>query len=43
LQQGIYLAERGFMALSLMVTDDDCDRVVAAVEQHITRRRELLV
>lgn len=43
LEQGIYLAERGFMALSLMVTDADCDRVVEAVEQHMNRRRDLLV
>ena len=35
LDQGIYIAERGFMALSLMVTDEDCRRVVAAVESHI--------
>jgi glutamate-1-semialdehyde 2,1-aminomutase len=43
LEQGVYMAERGFMALSLMVTDEDCDRVVSAVEHHITERRELLV
>ena len=43
LEQGFYIAERGFMALSLMVTDADCDRVVAAVEAHVNRRRELLV
>ncbi|MCA3575250.1 MAG: aminotransferase class III-fold pyridoxal phosphate-dependent enzyme [Aestuariivirga sp.] len=43
LEQGVYIAERGFMALSLMVTDEDCDRVLAAVESHITARRELLV
>ena len=43
LEQGVYIAERGFMALSLMVTDADCDRVVGAVEQHINKRRELLV
>jgi len=43
LEQGVYLAERGFMALSLMVTDDDCAKLVSAVESHITRRRELLV
>ena len=43
LAQGVYIAERGFMALSLMVTDEDCDRVIAAVESHITARRELLV
>lgn len=43
MEQGIYIAERGFMALSLMVTDADCDRVVKAVESHITTRRDLLV
>jgi glutamate-1-semialdehyde 2,1-aminomutase len=43
LEQGIYVAERGFMALSLMVTDADCDRVVGAVEDYVNRRRELLV
>ena len=43
LEDGIYMAERGFMALSLMVTDADCDRLVGAVERYITKRRELLV
>lgn len=43
LEQGIYIAERGFMALSLMVTDADCDRLVGAVEGYVNRRRELLV
>lgn len=43
LEQGIYIAERGFMALSLMVTDGDCDRVVQAVEAYVNRRRDLLV
>ena len=43
IEDGIYMAERGFMALSLMVTDEDCRRVVAAVEKFIGRRRELLV
>lgn len=43
LDAGIYMAERGFMALSLMVTDDDCTRVVAGVEGFIKNRRELLV
>ncbi len=43
LDQGIYVAERGFMALSLMVTDADCARVVAGVEDFIKNRRELLI
>jgi glutamate-1-semialdehyde 2,1-aminomutase len=42
IEQGIYMAERGFMALSLMVSDDDCDRLVAAVETFIKSRRGLL-
>ena len=43
LDQGVYIAERGFLALSLMVTDDDCKTLVEAVESHIVKRRELLV
>lgn len=43
LEDGIYIAERGFMALSLMVSDEDCSRVVGAVERHIAKRRDLLV
>ena len=29
---GIYTARRGFIALSIEITDEDVDRVVAAVE-----------
>ena len=43
LDQGIYIAERGFMALSLMVSDDVCERLVGAVETFIRNRREYLV
>lgn len=43
LERGIYLAERGFMALSLAVSDEDCDRLVAAVEDVIGERRALFV
>jgi len=43
LDDGIYMAERGFMALSLMVTEADCDRLTAAVERFIAARREFLV
>ncbi len=35
LDQGIYIAERGFMALSLSVDDKACDSLVAAVENFI--------
>lgn len=43
LDQGIYIAERGYMALSLLVTDENCSRLVDAVEQFIQRRKEYLV
>jgi glutamate-1-semialdehyde 2,1-aminomutase len=42
LDQGIYIAERGFMALSLMIDDKDCDRLVAGFESFIEKRRALL-
>ena len=31
LHRGIYLAARGYMALSVAITDDDCDRFVTAL------------
>lgn len=31
LHRGVYLAARGYMALSAAITDDDCDRFVAAL------------
>lgn len=42
LAAGIYLARRGMAALSLPVTDADCDRYLAAVEEFIATRRPLL-
>jgi glutamate-1-semialdehyde 2,1-aminomutase len=42
LQAGIYLARRGMAALSLPVTDADCARYVAAVEEFIAARKPLL-
>jgi glutamate-1-semialdehyde 2,1-aminomutase len=42
LESGFYMAERGFVALSLMVTDADCDRLVEAVERFVERRRTYL-
>jgi len=42
LDGGIYMAERGFMALSLMVDDGHCNRLAAAVETFIKTRRGLL-
>jgi glutamate-1-semialdehyde 2,1-aminomutase len=42
LDQGIYIAERGFMALSLMIDDEACGRLVAAFEAFIEKRRTLL-
>jgi glutamate-1-semialdehyde 2,1-aminomutase len=42
LEEGIYLAERGFMALSLVVTDAECAKLVAAVEGFVLKYRSLL-
>jgi glutamate-1-semialdehyde 2,1-aminomutase len=43
LDQGIYIAERGFMALSLAVTHIDTQRLLAALESFVTRYRHLVV
>jgi glutamate-1-semialdehyde 2,1-aminomutase len=42
LAEGIWLARRGFMALSLAIGDAECDRLAAAVERFLAARRELL-
>ncbi|MBG1231286.1 aspartate aminotransferase family protein [Aestuariivirga litoralis] len=39
LEQGVYIAERGYMALSLAITDADCEKLRAAVEQFLIRTR----
>ena len=39
---GIYMARRGMAALSLPVTEADCARYVAAVEEFIATRKPLL-
>jgi glutamate-1-semialdehyde 2,1-aminomutase len=36
LDRGCYLAARGFIALSVAITDDDCDRLVAATADALT-------
>jgi glutamate-1-semialdehyde 2,1-aminomutase len=42
LADGIWLARRGFIALSLAIGDAECDRLVAAVERVLGARREVL-
>lgn len=42
LDAGVYIARRGFIALSLALTDADLDRFVDAVDGVVTARRELL-
>jgi glutamate-1-semialdehyde 2,1-aminomutase len=42
LASGFYMAERGFVALSLMVSDEDCDRLVEEVACFVERRRAFL-
>ena len=34
--RGIFLAARGFVAMSLAITDDDCDRFVDALADAVT-------
>jgi glutamate-1-semialdehyde 2,1-aminomutase len=42
LAQGIWLARRGFIALSLAIGDAECDRLAAAVERFLKARTQLL-
>ena len=42
LEHGFYIAERGFMALSLVVSDEDCASLVSAVEGFLVRYRAVL-
>lgn len=42
LERGHYMARRGFIALTLMVTDGDLDRFVAALDDILVARRGVL-
>ena len=42
LQRGFYLARRGFISLSLVLTEQDHDRFVAAVEDYIDANKAVL-
>ncbi len=42
LERGQYMARRGFIALTLMVTDGDIDSFVAALDETLTTRRGVL-
>ena len=42
LQRGFYLARRGFISLSLVLNEQDHDRLVAAVEDYLDTHRALL-
>ena len=42
LERGFYLARRGYMALNLVLTDADCDALLAAVEDAALARRPLI-
>jgi glutamate-1-semialdehyde 2,1-aminomutase len=42
LERGYYMARRGFIALSLMVRDDDLDGFVDAVKDVIAERGDVL-
>lgn len=43
LEEGFYVAARGFIVLSLPTTDADCDALAAAVQRFIGRYQALLV
>lgn len=40
---GFWIARRGMLALSLPITDDDCDGFIAAIDKFVTRRGDLLI
>jgi hypothetical protein len=42
LERGYYMARRGFIALSLMVSDADLDGFVAAVKDVVAERADVL-
>ena len=42
LRQGIYLARRGFIAMSLCIGDAECERLVTAVTTFLAERRDLM-
>jgi glutamate-1-semialdehyde 2,1-aminomutase len=42
LAEGFWLARRAMIALSLFITDDDCDELVAAVTRFVSTHRPLL-
>ena len=42
LDRGVYLARRGFIALSLPIGGAEVDHLVAAVESFLDERRELV-
>jgi glutamate-1-semialdehyde 2,1-aminomutase len=43
IESGIYIAERGFMALSLEIDDGACDALTVAVESFLERYRDLVM
>jgi glutamate-1-semialdehyde 2,1-aminomutase len=43
LTQGIWLARRGMMTLSLPIGDVECDKLAGAVEEFLSSRRSLLM
>ena len=43
LEQGIYMAQRGFMALNIELTGEHVDKYVVAFEEFVAMHREMLV
>jgi len=42
LQAGVFLARRGFVALSLCIADEECALLLSAVERFLARRSHLI-
>lgn len=42
LEEGVFMARRGLIALSLPVGDAECDALVAALEAVVARQRSVL-
>lgn len=42
-EEGFYLARRGYMALSLAITDADCEALAGALERAVLKHRDIFI
>lgn len=43
LDRGIFIASRGFLALTVKITDEHCARILRAVEEFLDKYRSALI